>query len=160
MYGCDHVRCKRRFDELSSLPADPKIFSQQRLSSTRTQANEDFWFHTFEFSIEPRAASLNLRIARLLVNATLSAFRRSPFKVLYHIRDINFRAIDLCLGKRLIEQPAGWPNEWTTNSVLLVAGLFANQHDYSLRRAFAKNGLGRCFPQVASSTDGSFAAYL
>src|SRR5438270_1923900 len=119
MYGCDHVRCKRRFDELSSLPADPKIFSQQCLSSARTQANEDFWFHTFEFSVEPRTASLNLRIARLLVNATLSAFRGGPFEVLYHIRDINFRAIDLCLGKRLIEQRAGWPTERTTNAVLL-----------------------------------------
>src|SRR5690348_7069392 len=133
MYGCDHVRCKRRFYELPSLPADPDIFSQQRLSGTRTQANEDFWFHTFEFSIEPGAASFNLRITRLLVNATFSAFRRSPFKVLDHIRDINFRTIDLCLGKRLIEQPAGWPNEGTTNAVFLVAGLFANQHDHSLR---------------------------
>src|SRR5438270_11973864 len=122
MYGCDHVRCKRRFDELSSLPADPKIFSQQRLSSTRTQANEDFWFHTFELTIEPRAASLNLRIARLLVKATLSAFRRSPFEVLYHIGDIKFRAIDLCLGKPLIGQRAGWANERTTHAVLLVAG--------------------------------------
>ena len=47
------------------------------------------------------------------------------------------------LAQGAVKQLAGWPNEWPASQILLVAGLFTDQHQRRVARALPEHGL-RC----------------
>src|SRR6185369_8737489 len=92
----------------------------------------------------------------LLVDAALPF--RYPFEVFHHIRHIGAVAVDACLYQGSIEQLARRSDKRSTDTVLLVTWLFANQHNLRLLISLAKDGLGAGTPQVTRlASCGCFA---
>jgi len=68
------------------------------------------------------------------------------FEMFDRAGDVNLLAVDAGLGQSAVEHLSRWSYERFSGEVFLVAGLFADQHDSRVRRAFAKYGLGRILP--------------
>jgi hypothetical protein len=66
----------------------------------------------------------------------------------HYIRHIHFCSIDSCLGQRLIQQFSRRPDKRMTSPILLIAGLFADEHDPGVGCSFAENCLRRILPEV------------
>jgi len=81
---------------------------------------------------------------------------RLPFEMLHRVGDINLGAIDASLQQRLIENPAGRPDERLSLVVLAIAWLLAHHDDTRLRATLAENGLGCVFPEIAGTAMGGF----
>ena len=150
MHGGDQECGQRGLNGLTPVTGDAKILSKQSLCGTCSQAHHHFRLHHIQFGVEPGAARLDFRDAGLLVDAAFPTFRCCPAEMLYHVRDIDGTAIDACFGERLIKNPARRPDERPAYPVLLIARLFADQHDGGFLGALPKNRLGRISPQVAS----------
>jgi hypothetical protein len=58
---------------------------------------------------------------------------RLPFEVLDDVGDVDRGAIDAGLGERSIEQLAGRSDKRTPREILLIARLFADQHQPGIR---------------------------
>jgi hypothetical protein len=95
--------------------------------------------HDGDFGFEPWPACRDLRRIRLFVNAALPS--RLPFEVLHGIGDVNFGSVNSSFDERAVEQLSGWSHEWPAIEVLIIPGLFADQHDFGARRTSAKNRL-------------------
>ena len=150
MHGRDQQCWQRGLDGLSPVAGDAEILSKQNLGGTCSQANYHLRLHHTQFGVEPGAARLDFRGAGLLVNAALPAFRGCPAEMFYYVRDVDGTAIDARFGEPLIENPARRADERPAYPVLLIAGLFPDQHDGGFLGALPKNRLGRISPQVAS----------
>jgi hypothetical protein len=86
---------------------------------------------------------------RLLVQTGFPT--RYQFEMFPRISDVNLRAADAGRCQRAIEHLSRRSDEWFVGQVLLVAGLFADQHDPGSLRAFAEHGLGCVFPERAGA---------
>src|SRR6202011_2000723 len=103
------------------------------LRGSRAQADEDLRSDHPQFGIKPRAARLDFRIARLLMNAPLAPFGRRPLEMFHQIRYVYFCAVDASLSQRLIQESSRWPDKGMSRPVLLISGLLSDEHDLSLR---------------------------
>src|SRR3546814_11638864 len=56
--------------------------------------------------------------------------------------------------QRLVENATGWADERRTGEILVVARLFADQHDARASCAFAEHGLRRVRVQIAAAASG------
>ena len=63
-------------------------------------------------------------------------------EVFDRIGHIKFAAHEAGCDQGLVEQFAGWPHEGPASQVFFGAGLFANDEDARILRAFAEHGLG------------------
>jgi len=81
------------------------------------------------------------------VDAALAA--GLPLEVLDDVGDVRQLPVDARLLERLVEQPAGGPDERFARQVFLVAGLLADEDDLGLWRALAEDRLRRVFVEVA-----------
>src|ERR1041384_1517967 len=104
-----HNRRKCRFNDLAALACDAELLSEQALSSGGSEADDDFGFDRVNLRFKPRAASIDLRWFRFLVNATLTA--GLPFEVFAPVCDISLAAIDARQFERLIEQSSCRPHK-------------------------------------------------
>ena len=68
------------------------------------------------------------------------------------------KQFDMKIYERTIKQLARRPHKGLTGEVFLVAGLFGDQHDPGLLRAFAEHGLGGVFPERAGAATGGVLA--
>ena len=109
-----------------------------------------------EFALIPLAASLDLRSTRFLVQTDFSA--RHEFEMLDRIGDIDLVTVDPGFFQRPVEHLSGGPYERLAGEVLLVAGLFSNEHDRCMGRSFAEHGLRRVLPQGAGAAVCGFRA--
>ena len=89
----------------------------------------------------PPAAGVDFSGAGLFVDPPLSTKRE--LEVLDRIGDIDRRAIDPRLFECFVEKGTRWTNKWPAGQILLVAGLFADEHDVGIERPFAKDRLRR-----------------
>src|SRR3546814_2194558 len=60
--------------------------------------------------------------------------------------------------QRLVENATGWADERRTGEILVVARLFAEQHDARASCAFAEHGLRRVRVQIAAAASGGSLA--
>jgi hypothetical protein len=79
---------------------------------------------------------------------------RLPLEMLDGVRDVRGLAVNACLHQRIVEQVARGPDERPAGSVLVVAGLFAYEHDLCVASALAEDGLRPDLPQVATAATG------
>ena len=63
---------------------------------------------------------------------------RLPFEVLDYVRHVTPIAIDPGLDQSAIEKFAGGTDKGMACAILLIPGLFAEEHDVGVARTFAK----------------------
>jgi len=143
------MRCKIGADQSSPVTGHTKIFAQQSLSGARSETNQNLRLHYLQLSVEPRAARFNLRMARLLVDATFTALRSLPLEVLDDVGHVHFRAVDSDFDQNFVEQPACGSNKWMAGAVFIVAWLLAYEHHARFGWSFPEDGLGPEFPKIA-----------
>jgi len=61
--------------------------------------------------------------------------------MLYRIRDVNFLAINSCFFERFVHDFSGWSDKRFALLILVIARLFADQHDGRLFWTFTKDSL-------------------
>jgi hypothetical protein len=76
---------------------------------------------------------------------------RPELEVLDGVRDVRRRPVDAGRLERLVEQPAGRPDERPARPVLLVAGLLADEHDPASAGPAPGHRLRRRLPQRAAA---------
>ena len=124
--------------------------SEQRLRGGRAEADHELGSHGCELEPEPVAAGLDLRPARLVVDAPLSAgTARAPLEVLHRIREVGVLRGYPHLLEHLAEQRPGRADEGLPGAVLDVTRLLADEHQRALR-ALAEDDLGAELPEVAT----------
>jgi hypothetical protein len=82
------------------------------------------------------------------MDATLAA--RFPFEMLHRVGDVNFFTIDPRFFQRAIHNFSGRTDERFPGNVLVIAGLFADEHDRRFLWTFAKNRLSSTLVQMTS----------
>src|SRR5579864_2041583 len=138
-----------RVDNLSPLPADTKVFSEQGLSGTRSRANQNLGLHNFEFRIEPWPAGFNFRIPRLFMDALFAPLRKRPFEVFDDVGNINIFSIDSGFCQRAIEKTTSGADKWMSFTIFRISRLLPNHHVNGARLSFAEHCLRGIFPKVA-----------
>ena len=141
MQSCSYDRRERGLHHLPTLAGDAEFAAQERLSRGCAQANQYLGLDYSQFGVKPRAASVNLRVARLLMNPSFSALIRRPFEMLHRIRDVYLAGINACLVQRLVQDFSGGSYKRTACPILLISGLLAHEHDSCFRSAFSEDGL-------------------
>src|SRR5947208_16307634 len=86
------------------------------------------------------------------VDAAFAA--RFPLEMLDDVSDISFLAINACFFKCFVEQFAGRTNKRLAFEVFIVAGLLADEENFSLASAGAKDGLRAALIKVAGLAIG------
>jgi hypothetical protein len=66
--------------------------------------------------------------------------------VLNDVGDVHVIAHQSGPLQTLIENPAGWPDEWMPFAILAVPGLLSDQHHAGTARTLAHHALGGAFP--------------
>src|SRR5207249_8836340 len=140
------------FNKLTALFADSELRSEQSLSCSRPETDDNFWLNQSDFSLEPRTAGSNLTCVRFFVNATLSA--RLPFEVLDYVSDVSLRTIDAGFGQRIVKQTPGGADKRFARQIFFVAGLFADKDDFGATGSFAKYRLRAALPKIAGFAIG------
>ncbi|GAC1045593.1 hypothetical protein thsrh120_55980 [Rhizobium sp. No.120] len=74
------------------------------------------------------------------------------FEVLHRVGDVAAIAVDARLMKALIQQTACGAYERPSSLILLVAGLFSDEHDFGGRRPLAEYKVGGVAIEVATLT--------
>jgi hypothetical protein len=126
---------------------DPEVPAEERLGGGRPQQDQDLRIHHADLRVEPGAASADVAQVGLTVDPALSP--SLPVEVLHHIREVDVVAWDAGLRERSVEQRSGRSDEGTAAEILAVPGLFTDQHDRGVRRAFTEHGLCSFAPQLA-----------
>ena len=105
--------------------------------------------------LDPPAAGGDLPDVGLVVDPPLAACHE--LEMLDRVGDVDLRAVDPGLFQRRVEKLAGGPDKRPAGKILLVAGLFADEHDRGIQRPFAEHRLGAAFIKLAA---GAFARIL
>ena len=150
MHGCDNRRCPGRLHWNSALLHDAEVAAEQTFRRRRAEAYDDVWANERDLLLEPRLAGANLTGARGLVDASFRARVARPLEVLHGVRDVDVVAVDSGGVERVIEQLAGWSDEGPSRLVLLIAGLFSDDHHARGSRPFAEHRLGAELEQIAA----------
>lgn len=91
------------------------------------------------------------RVGRLM-NASLRLGVARPFEMLDCVRDVYVVAVDAGRVERAVEQLARWSDEGPPRLVLLITGLFSDDHHMRGGRPFAEHGLRTQLEQIAPFT--------
>jgi hypothetical protein len=111
-----------------ALSCDAELFSQQGLSSGGAETHQNSRLHNEKFSGKPRATCVNLRSARLLMDASLAALSRRPLKIFHDIRDVDLG--DLFKPRRALHpEVSRRSDKWLPHTIFLISRLFAYEHD-------------------------------
>src|SRR5215218_3051455 len=139
---------RRQLEHLAALLRHPKASSQQRSGRGRTKAHDQFRVDLGQFSFQPWPAGLDVRHLWCGVDAALAPLGET--KVLHGVRDIDVADRNPGLGKRTLQQLAGWPDERDPLTVLGIAGLLADEHHRRSRVARGEDHLGRRLPEFTA----------
>ena len=138
--------------ETAAIPTDPELRSHQGLCRRRAQRDYNLGLDERDLGLQPWLAGGDFPRARFLVEAALA--HRLPLEVLHNVGDVNLFPVESFLFKAGIEQLAGGADKGMALEILLIARLFAYEHDASMFRSFAKDCLRRV------SIQGATGAYL
>ena len=139
-----HGGSERGFQKLTAVLGHAKLAPKQGLRGGGSHTNYHLRTHDGNFGVKPWPACRNLRGIRLFVNAALAS--RLPFEVLYGIGDVNFGSINSRFNQGAVEKFPGRSNERAAVEVLIIPGLFSDQHDFAARRSGAEYGLSGIAP--------------
>jgi hypothetical protein len=101
--------------------------TQQRPSGGGSERHNDPTSHRPQFRLDPRMARLDFCRVRLLVQPPLAP--QLVLEMLDGIRCIHRVAIDIGILQAGPQHAASGSHERTALAILLIAGLFADQHD-------------------------------
>lgn len=104
-----------------------------------------------DLPLQPLAAGVDLDHGRLLVQPPFAA--DDELEVFDRVGDIGALALDSRIPQRPVKQHARRSDEGLTGKVLLVARLFADEHEARVRRSLAEHNLARVLPQRARAAD-------
>ena len=82
------------------------------------------------------------------------------FEVLDGIGDEDLDSIKAGVGDRAVEDAAGRPDEGAAAQILVIAGLFPDEHDASIERPLSWNNLGGVLVERTARTFRFCAAQL
>jgi hypothetical protein len=122
------------------------------LNGGRTETNEDLRVDDVELGLQPGRARLDLLGPGLLVDPPLPL--RLPLEVLDDVGHVGVAALDPRLLQRLVEDPAGWPDEGVALDVLPVTRLLPDQHQPGTLQPLAEDGLGARLPKWTGPAAG------
>ena len=146
--------CEVRVDGVAMIPCHSHVTAEQRLGCRRPEQNEDLRPDERELRLDPRQAGSDLLAIRALVEPPLASGRRPPFEVLDDVGDEDLLTVDAGLCKRLVQESSGRTDERFTLEVLVITGLFADEHPASRHRTLPEDGLGRVCPEIAGLAPG------
>src|SRR6185369_6057643 len=101
MNGRHYELCKRRLNQLTSLPGYAEVFSEQSLSCHSSKTDDKLRLDHCDLGLEPWLASCDLRLIWLFVNAAFSA--GFPFEMLDDICNVGLATVDPSLLQRFVE---------------------------------------------------------
>jgi hypothetical protein len=154
MNGCDDGAERIVLDGLSPLLRHAEALAEQRLGRGSAEADDHRRLDGPQLRVEPWDARLDLRIVRLPVDSLCGGAAPLPLEVLDRVGDVDLRAVDSGLLQRLIEEPAGGPDEGPACAILGVARLLTDEDHVRAGGALAENRLSADLPQVAAATGG------
>jgi len=117
----------RILEHLAAALGDAKTGAKQGLSGGRAQAHHHARLDFSQLGLEPRSTGTYLARIGLAVDPPLAA--RLPLEVLDHVGDVDLRPIDADFRQRLVEDSSGRPDKRVAGAILVVARLFADEHD-------------------------------
>ena len=85
MDGCYDPGNQGGRNKASALASNAEFFSQESLRSGSSQADDHLRAANGNFRVQPRTASRDFRVARLLVDAPPPPLVVSPVEMLYHV---------------------------------------------------------------------------
>src|ERR1700693_3405582 len=144
-----YMRGHAVFDKLTPLFRETIFCPQESLRGCRSKAHDHLRLNERHLRFEPRLASLDLRHARLLVQAPFAALLE--FEVFHRVSHVNVGPLDACLFQRSVQQLTSGSNEWTSLPVFFVAWLFPHQRDPRRPRSLAKHRLSRVTVKFTSA---------
>ena len=144
MYGSHYFLGKRSIQQLASLLRHPKSASQQRLRCGGAKAYDEFRLNKLHLGMEPGQTCGDFGGIRFRMNPAFAP--RLPFEVLHHVRHVGGITIDAGLFESFVEQPTRRSDKRLAREILVIARLFAHQHDRGVPLALAKNRLSGAFP--------------
>lgn len=126
-----------------------KCIAEQRLRCCRTKAHHNLRFHRLDFGDQPWSAGDDFDAARFLMNTALT--HSFELEMLDGIGLVRERGVDLGVLKRLRQQSARRSDEGKSLLVLIIARLFADEHQRRIGFAVAEDGLRSVFEQGAAA---------
>ena len=155
MPGDDGLRAEFRGHDFSTIAEDADLGTEQHFRGGAAEGDEQARLEREQLSDEPRLARADVARVRFLVQTAFAA--RLPFKMLHCVGEVDFSAVDTRFGERAVEELSGGSDEGMTLAVFGVAGLFADDDDVGIGRAFAEGGLRRAFVKRARGAGGGGA---
>src|SRR5581483_2177561 len=125
-------------ERLAAVPGEPEVLAQTGLCGRRAEQHERPRLDHRQLRLEPWPARDLLCPGRRVVDPARAA--RLPLEVLDRVRDVRLLPVDARFGERLVEQPAGRPDERRARLVLLVARLLADEHHLGTQQPLAEDG--------------------
>src|SRR5688500_1033942 len=145
----DGLRAERAGQQLAALLHQLEPGPHDRLRGGGAETDDEGGLDGSELRLEPRAARLDLRRARLLVDAPLPS--RLPLEMLHRVGDIDLVARDAGVRERLVEHRAGGADKRLALPILLIARLLADEHHARGARAGAEHDLRGGLIQIAAA---------
>ena len=127
MHRRNNPRRKLGPQNYSTLARNTKARSKKSLARRRTEANKDAWPNDAQFRLQPWPTGSDVARIGLLVNAPFAT--GLPFKVFHRICDVDRITINPGLLERSIQDLTSRSDERLAGQILLIAGLFAKQHE-------------------------------
>ena len=127
VHGRDHRTGPLRLDHLTPVLGDPEAVAQQRLRGRAPQRDHYLGLHQPELLPQPRLAGAHLGGVGLLVQPPLDQLLAHELEVLDGVGDVDHAAIEAGGLQRLVEKPAGGPDERPADAILLIPRLLADE---------------------------------
>src|SRR5919108_2255302 len=141
---------------LAAHAADHHWPSEYRAGRRAAQRHDGPWAHELALVVDPPAAGFDLASVRFLVKPAFAA--RLMLEVLHSIGEIDGTTVDAGSCQCAVEDAAGGADEGAAGQILLVPGLFADEHHLSVGWTLAEHGLGSVAPERAPAAAGRLAA--
>ena len=136
----------------AALLEDLEFGVDEGLGGGVAEGDDDFGLHFKDFGEDPGFAVMDFFFAGFVVEAALALGFK--FEVFDGVGEVEFLAVEAGFFEGLVEEFTGRADEGTAGDVLLIAGLFADDHDAGIGWAFAEDGLGGGFVEGTVTTGG------
>jgi hypothetical protein len=158
MDGDQHAATAFLCEDLSSNLGNAYRSPQHPACRRSAKRYDEFGSYQRSLLIEPPAATIDLVGVRALVQTTLATVLE--FEVLDRIGNEELDAVKTGVSDRAVEDAASRANERPTAQILVIAGLFPDEHDASVARALSGNNLCGMLIKRATRTVGFRTAQL
>src|SRR5690242_14123921 len=141
MHGGDDGAPVRRLDGAAAFLGHAEALAHDRLSGRRAEADDDLGLNELHLLLEPRVTGADLRVVRLLVDASRALLAALPFEVLHGVRHVDIVAVNPSLLERLIEQLSRRTDKRMAGAIFLIAWLLPDDHHSRPLWAFSEDRL-------------------